>query len=284
MLEVVRAHPHAHLCRRAGVQRDGRGGGVVLPRAQNAVRSAVVVDHQNARLSLCGAGAGRRRLADLGKVLHVVVVDGIAVVVKELRRFRICVEVVDLVLEVIVKFQAVVGGHLVVVPVRNGVLDGSELPAGSRNVVPFRRIDEAGRRIGGGGAGRERPARGRGDEVELFLPVLNVHLRIELKVAVADGLGIRLRGRRLLLVVRRIFGGSAGGKNAHRERCRKRERERRNGAAPEFLLGIDSHRSSFFPSGSVSSPYFVLIEILLYFNIKCFRTQAIPRENRYEIA
>ena len=260
MGEVVRAHPDGDLGGSACAEGDARGGRVVLARAEHAVRGALVVDHEDGRLVFGRAGTGRRCLADLAELLHIVEVDGVGVLIEELGGFGIGIEVVDLVLEVLEELETVICRHVVVVPVCDGVLDGGQLSALCGEVVPVRRVDDAGCRVGSGGAGRERPARGRVDEVKFFLVVLDVHLRVELEVPVADLLGVRLGGGRLLLFVRRVIGGGgAGGESAQGERRRKRERECRKRAASEFL-GIECHRSSFFRREPGGFPYMVCWE------------------------
>ena len=242
--QIVRAHPEGDLRRRPRGEGDGGGGGVVLPRTEHAVRRAAVVDHQDARLILGSALVHGGRL-DIGEILHVGIVDGIGVVVEQLCRLGVLVQIVDLVFEVLIELEPVVRGHALVVPVRDGVVYGGELPAGRREIVPLGKVDDARSRIGCGRAGRERPV-GRGvDEDALFIQILNVALRVELEIAVADGLSIRLGdGLLLLFVVRRVVCGRARRKDAYREGGDKSQRaERDRTALPVFE--IVSHKTSF---------------------------------------
>ena len=275
VIERVGAHPYGQFGGSARVQRDGRARGIVLPRAHNAVRRAAVMHHEHGGFVLFYAFVqGGRRFAEVfGEVLHVLEVDGVFVIGKELRRVGIGVEIVDLVLKFGIESEAVVNGHVVVFPMGDHVVDvlGEEgifvvLLLGVAHVggrvaelraqvleeraarggegVPLRHVDDARRRVGRGRTGRERPVRGRRDEVALVREIL-VHFAVKLKVPVADLLGIRLRGRRLVVAVVacRIVG--AGGEDPEREACGECDGERQSCAAlPSVFSEIMCHINS----------------------------------------
>ena len=161
-------------------------------------------------------------------------------------------------------------------------------------IVPVRKVDDARRRGGRGRARREGPVGRRVDERAPLVPFLDVVFGIELEIAVADGLGIRLGdGVFLFLVIRGGVRRRARRKDPRRERGGKRERAQRDGA-PLPMFEIVSHKTSFLQRSPWTAPDFVTFlehrgaraarprNTPLYFNIKRRETQAIPHENRYD--
>ena len=228
--EGVRADPDGELCRRARFKRDGRARGVVLRGAEDVLARPLVVDHEHARiavLALCRVVVEREPAAELlCEEFDVLEVDGVAVLCKELRFVGTVVKIVDLVLIDLEEFEAVVGGDVVVLPMRRRFFDGGEgghflvvlrvgregVAARLREVRPISRIDDARSRIRRGRARRERPVIGRVDDAALFDDLLDILIGIKFEVAVADELRIRC-GDGGILVIRVLRPVRAGGKD-----------------------------------------------------------------------
>ena len=264
MREGIGAHPDGELGCRARLERDRRARGIVLCGTEDVLARPPVVDHEDARVAVLTLGGvvveGKARAHVAVEVFHVLEVDGIAVFGEELRLFGIVVEVVDLVLVEVEELEAVVGGDVVVLPMRRGFLDGGKgghflvvlgvgregIAARGGEVRPVGGVDDAGGRIRRGGTGAERPVVGRVHDAVTVDDVLDVLVGVKFKIAVAEKLGIGLRDGGVL-VVRGIRPVRAGGKDPQGERRRDREREHgQNVFSPGFRSIVFCHKTPFF--------------------------------------
>ena len=135
---------------------------------------------------------------------------------------------------------------LIVVHLGDGRADPRKIrTARDRQRRPFGYVDDARSSVRSRRTGREGPVVGRGDEIALVCKIF-IHLAVKLEIAVADRLRIRLGGRRLIVLVRRVVRRSrAGGEQTERKACGERNGERQNRAAlPFFFSEIMCHINS----------------------------------------